>query len=33
MGVQLAAPFGRERSLLELSFELEQAAPWRSLAS
>ncbi len=28
LGVQLAAPFGRERRLLELALELEQAAPW-----
>ena len=27
MGVQLAAPFGHERRLLELAFELEAAAP------
>jgi amidase len=32
MGMQLAAPFGHERRLLELAFELEAAAPWRSLA-
>ncbi len=32
MGVQLAAPFGHERRLLELAFELEAAAPWPSLA-
>ena len=31
MGVQLAAPFGHERRLLELAFELEEAAPWPSL--
>ena len=28
IGVQLAAPFGQERRLLELAHELEQAAPW-----
>lgn len=28
MGVQLAASFGRERTLLELALELEEAAPW-----
>ena len=33
IGVQLAAPFGHERRLLELAFELEQAAPWPTLAS
>ena len=32
LGVQLAAPFGHERRLLGLAFELEQAAPWPSLA-
>ena len=32
MGVQVAAPFGHERRLLELAFELEAAAPWPSLA-
>ena len=31
-GVQLAAPFGHERRLLELAFELEAAAPWNTLA-
>jgi len=31
MGVQLAAPFGHERRLLELAFELEAAAPWPTL--
>ena len=28
IGVQAAAPFGHERRLLELAFELEAAAPW-----
>ena len=32
LGVQLAAPFGHERRLLELAFELEAAAPWNTLA-
>jgi amidase len=32
IGVQLAAPFGHERRLLELAFELEEAAPWPTLA-
>ena len=31
MGVQLAAPFGHERRLLELAYELEAAAPWPSI--
>ena len=31
IGVQLAAPFGHERRLLELAFELEEAAPWPTL--
>ena len=31
MGVQLAAPFGHERRLLELAYELEEAAPWPSI--
>lgn len=31
MGMQLAAPFGHERRLLELAYELEAAAPWPSL--
>ena len=33
MGVQLAAPFGHERHLLELAYELEEAAPWPSLGA
>ncbi len=28
LGVQFAAPFGQERRLLELAFELEEATPW-----
>ena len=28
IGIQVAAPFGHERRLLELAFELEEAAPW-----
>ena len=28
IGVQLAAPFGHERRLLSLAYELEEAAPW-----
>jgi amidase len=28
IGVQLAAPFGHERRLLEVAYELEQASPW-----
>ena len=28
IGMQLAAPFGHERRLLELAYELEAAAPW-----
>jgi amidase len=31
MGVQVAAPFGHERRLLELAFELEESVPWPSL--
>jgi len=31
MGVQLGAPFGHERRLLELAYELEAVAPWPSL--
>jgi amidase len=33
VGVQVAAPFGHERRLLELAFELEEAAPWPTLSS
>jgi amidase len=28
VGVQIAAPFGHERRLLEVGFELEEALPW-----
>ncbi len=28
VGVQVAAPFGHERRLLEIAFELEEAMPW-----
>ena len=31
LGIQLGAPFGRERRLLELAYELEAAAPFASL--
>ncbi|WP_166268915.1 amidase [Marinobacter caseinilyticus] len=33
IGVQLMANHGRERTLLELAFELEQAAPWRKITA
>ncbi|MFM1874604.1 MAG: hypothetical protein RL266_341 [Bacteroidota bacterium] len=33
LGVQFAAPFGEDRRLLELAFELEQAQPWRTMAT
>lgn len=32
LGVQFAANFGEEAKLLALAFELEQAAPWKTLA-
>ena len=32
IGVHLAAPFGEERRLLELAYELEAATPWPTLA-
>ena len=32
IGVQLAAPFGEERRLLELAYELEATTPWPLLA-
>jgi amidase len=28
LAVQLCAPFGLERRLLEVAYELEDAAPW-----
>jgi amidase len=31
MGVQLGAPFGHERRLLELAYELEAASPWPTI--
>ena len=31
IGMQLSAPCGEERRLLELAFELESARPWPSL--
>ncbi len=33
IGVQFAAPYGHEKELIELAFELEQASPWRTLFS
>lgn len=33
VGIHLSARHGRERHLLELAFELEQAAPWRTIQS
>jgi amidase len=33
IGVQIAAPFGHERRLLELAYELEQATPWPTLSA
>ena len=33
IGVHLAAPFGEERRLLELAYELEAATPWPTLAN
>jgi amidase len=32
LGVQFAAPYGQDKLLLELAFELEQAQPWRTIA-
>lgn len=31
LGVQFAAPYGEDKRLLELAFELETAKPWRTL--
>ena len=31
VGVQLLASHGDERTLLEIAYELEQAAPWRRI--
>ena len=33
LGVQFAAPYGEDKRLLELAFELEQSKPWRMLNS
>ena len=33
LGVQFAAPYGEDKRLLELAFELEQAQPWETLAT
>lgn len=33
LGVQFAAPYGEDARLLELAYELEQAKPWRTLAT
>ena len=32
IGIQFASKFGEDRKLLELAMELEEAAPWRTLA-
>ena len=32
LGVQFAAPYGEDRRLLELAFELEEAQPWKTMA-
>ncbi len=32
LGVQFAAPYGEDKRLLELAYELEQAKPWRMMA-
>jgi amidase len=32
IGVHVAAPFGHERRLLELAYELEDASPWPTIA-
>jgi amidase len=33
LGVQFAAPYGHDKRLLELAYELEQAQPWRIMKS
>ena len=33
LGVHLAAPYGQDRRLIELAYELEAAQPWRTLAT
>ncbi len=33
LGVQFAAPYGEDKRLLELAYELEEAKPWRTMAS
>ncbi len=33
LGVQFAAPYGEDKRLLELAYELEEAKPWRIMAS
>ena len=32
LGVQFAAPFGEDKRLLELAYELEEAKPWKTMA-
>lgn len=32
LGVQFAAPYGEDKRLLELAFELEEATPWKTMA-
>lgn len=33
LGVQFAAPYGEDKRLLELAFELEEAKPWKTMAN
>lgn len=33
LGVQFAAPYGEDKRLIELAFELEEAQPWRTMAN
>jgi len=33
LGVQFAAPYGEDQRLLELAYELEEAKPWRTMAT